>query len=202
MALLPEYTWDAKASRYRSEATGRFVARSEVVRQLDKVADASRGNMRDLTQRLIDKQIGVNEWRAAMAHEIKIVHTYSGAAARGGWAQMSPADWGRVGWNIRRQYEYLNNFAAEIASGKQALNGQALTRAQMYGRAGHATFEDMRQRDAELKGLTEERRVLHAQESCPDCISYAALGWQPIGSLPRIGQSQCRTNCRCEFEYR
>jgi len=126
----------------------------------------------------------------------------AGAGARGGWAQMSQSDWGKVGAQIKAQYAYLNNFAQEIASGKQALNGQVLARADMYGKATHSTYEAIRGQMAEVRGMTEERRVLTPGENCPDCIDYAAQGWQPIGSLPVIGDSVCMTNCRCEFEYR
>jgi hypothetical protein len=51
--------------------------------------------------------------------------------------------------------------------------------------------------------LMEERRRLGGGPNCPDCISYAAQGWQPFGSLPEPGQdSYCKSNCQCTVEVR
>ena len=48
-----------------------------------------------------------------------------------------------------------------------------------------------------------ERRVLgHPKtEHCADCPPLAALGWQPIGTLPDIGDSECEGRCLCHFVY-
>jgi hypothetical protein len=60
----------------------------------------------------------------------------------------------------------------------------------------------VRRRDHQGFGGQQERRFLHAAEHCPDCVDVAGRGWVPIGTLPRIGDSQCRTRCRCTFSYR
>jgi hypothetical protein len=48
-----------------------------------------------------------------------------------------------------------------------------------------------------------ERRILgHPKtEHCTDCPPLAALGWQPVGTLPDIGESECGPLCLCHFEY-
>ena len=48
-----------------------------------------------------------------------------------------------------------------------------------------------------------ERRVLGTPktEHCEDCPPLAAMGWQPIGTLPRIGDSACGGRCLCHFRY-
>ena len=39
--------------------------------------------------------------------------------------------------------------------------------------------------------------------TCRDCARWAALGWQPIGTLPLPGdRCQCLFNCRCALSYR
>ncbi len=48
----------------------------------------------------------------------------------------------------------------------------------------------------------EERRVLGDAMHCLDCPPLAALGWQPIGTLPMIGDTECGGHCHCHFEYR
>ena len=48
-----------------------------------------------------------------------------------------------------------------------------------------------------------ERRILgHPKtEHCTDCPPLAAMGWQPVGALPDIGESECGGLCLCHFEY-
>ncbi|HEY6021351.1 MAG TPA: hypothetical protein VIY48_16040, partial [Candidatus Paceibacterota bacterium] len=52
-------------------------------------------------------------------------------------------------------------------------------------------------------GYEEERRVLEpGADHCEGCEEQAAQGWQPIGTLDPIGDEECMTRCKCEFEYR
>jgi hypothetical protein len=201
--LTPDYVWDSKAGRYASAETGRYVSRATIKAELEKVVDRSSENIRALSQALKDGAISIPEWQTGMMREVKTLHVAQTAAANGGWAQMSQSDWGHTGSLVKKQYAYLENFAQQIQSGEQPLNGRFVVRAEMYGDAGRSSYEDARRRYQENDNLMEEeRRVLAPAENCPDCIEYAGLGWQPIGALPRIGDSQCRVNCQCVFEYR
>jgi len=201
-SLTSDYRWSESAGRYIG-ANGQFVAFSDVRDALESVIDASAVRMNILTQSLVDGQIPLAEWQSGMLEQIKLAHTASAASARGGWAQMGQSDWGAAGRMIRTQYDYLNNFANQIADGTQALDGRALVRADMYGDAARGTFEESRRRYERLmNGMELERRVLGESDHCPDCLDYAAEDWQPIGTLPAIGDSVCLTNCHCTFEYK
>lgn len=54
------------------------------------------------------------------------------------------------------------------------------------------------------QGFGEMRRAAKRDKrTCPDCKSWDAQGWQPIGSLPMPGRGcRCYDRCRCEIEYR
>jgi len=200
-SLTPAFRWNDKANRYVN-ASGRFVKRAEVVNALEAVTQGAKGEMTNLSKRLAGKQISLADWQVGMRGHIKAVHNAQAAIAKGGWAQMTPSDWGRVGSITKKQYAFLQNFALEIESGKQPLNGNFLRRAGMYADASRGTAADVSRIEAQKDGLTEERRIRFPGDSCPTCISQAELGWQPIGTLNRIGDSECRTNCRCEFDFR
>lgn len=188
--------------RYRDNATGRFVSARQVRADIDSYIDASKKQIDTLANQLRGGQISLAEWQTAMRQEIKSMHINTSMAAHGGRAQMTPADWGRAGQQIRTQYQFLDTYAADLASGKIKLDGRLNVRAGMYAESARGSYEQEARRVAANTGLTEERRIRHASDSCTDCVDYAARGWQPIGALPRIGDSQCRTNCRCTFEYR
>jgi len=110
---------------------------------------------------------------------------------------------------IKKQYAYIDNFAADIAQDPDKwLTGRLDNRMNLYNQTGYSALEDFKNRDMRLSGWTEERRVLGVADHCsgegskPGCIELAGAGWQDIGTLPKIGQSLCATNCRCHFEYR
>jgi len=201
--LTSKLGWNESAGRYVELSTGRFVPFSTVRDSLDVVAEASGARMNTLTQSLVNEEISLAEWQVGMMEQIKISHTAAAASARGGWAQMSQADWGATGRLIRAQYDFLRNFANEIASGKQALDGRALFRANLYAQAARGTFEEIRRRYERLmNGMEEERRVLGEADHCNGCLAQAELGFQPIGTLEPIGSQECVTNCHCTFIYR
>ena len=201
--LTSSFGWNEVAGRYIDLATGRFIPFLDVRDSLEEVMDASGLRMNALTDSLINEQISLAEWQLGMMEEIKTSHTAAAAAARGGWAQMSQADWGATGRLIRTQYDFLRNFANEIASGKQRLDGTARFRTDLYARAARGTFEETRRRYERLmNGMEEERRVLGEADHCKGCLAQAKLGWQPIGTLDPIGAEECVTNCHCTFIYR
>jgi hypothetical protein len=53
-------------------------------------------------------------------------------------------------------------------------------------------------------GYREMRRVpVTDSRTCPDCVGFGRMGWQPLGTLPMPGrQCQCYDRCRCHIEYR
>lgn len=199
---MPDWTYSREAQRYRNTATGRFVSMQTVrERGLEPVIRASESRMAELTQQRIDGLISTGAWRAGMAREIKMVHIEATMAANGGRAQMSQADWGRVGARVKSQYRFLDNYAGQVDSGAQPLDGRMLSRSRMYADAARATFEETRRGARMETGWQEERRILGPAEHCTGCLKYAGR-WAPIGSLPAIGSQQCRTRCHCHFVYR
>lgn len=204
--MLPQatgYGWNEVAHRYYDAETGRFVPQSEIRNALENLIDQSGLNMNALTQSLQDGKISLADWQTGMMREIKLTHTASAALANGGWGQMTQADWGATGQLIREQYNYLRNFAKEIANGTQPFDGRMFVRADMYADASNGTYWEIDKRSHLADGYDIGRRVLEpGADHCDDCVEYASEGWMPIDEIPEIGNSQCMTRCRCEIEYR
>ncbi len=211
----PPYRWNAKAYSYVDPRTGRFVSSRTVRDSVDAALKGATTETRSLSERLRAGKINLAEWQLGMAKLIRAVHGYSAALAKGGFAQMGPADWGRVGATVKRQYRFIDEqgkprglrvFAEEIASGKQKLDGKLLMRAQMYMEAARGeSFHATERREREIRGFTEERSVLHPADHCEgagSCTEQEAKGWQKIGTMIPIGRRLCRTKCRCTVEYR
>jgi hypothetical protein len=196
------YRWEPNAGasgRYRDER-GRFVASSTVRRELDRYLDGA-DPAKALAGALRGRQLSAADWEVAMRRHVKNTHLNAIALERGGWANMTPADYGRAGQIIREQYGYLRGFARDIASGKQRLDGTLGVRAKLYTQAGRETF--YRSKQANLQpGIDMVRSIKHARDSCRDC-EYLNGKWFKVGdpaySLP--GRRQCNKNCRCTEEY-
>ena len=186
---------------------------AKIHQDVERMMEAAAQDMGRASGQLASGRITVEEWRDAMRDASRRLHTSSTALAQGSWDGVSAREWGYAGAKLKSEYAYLEKFAQDIASGKQAVftidpetgeripSGRFMARASMYAESGHGTLEASRRRSAIDEGAKWERRVLDDAENCDDCIGYALEGWQPIGTLPEIGDSQCASNCRCSFEY-
>ena len=209
--IVASYIWTAittrtgEQHRYRDEATGRYISARQVRGDLDRFVDkAGRESARALTEQLRDGRIALSEWQTAMARAVKNVNYAAVASASGGVENMTAVERGRAGAIIRDQYKYLRNFAAEIESGKQPLDGRAMRRAEMYMQAGRDTYYQQKRAghaEAHPGARLMIRSHRHPGDSCQDCIELDGK-WFPMGDpgYKPIGQRQCRTSCRCDEE--
>ena len=196
------YRWEPTAGvsgRYRDER-GRFVASSTVRRELDRYLDNS-DPAKALAEALRGRQLSLADWEVAFRRHIKNTHLNAIALERGGWANVTPADYGRVGQIVREQYGYLRGFANDIASGKQRLDGTLGVRAKLYTQAGRESF--YRSKHANLTTAVDMvGSVRSARDSCSECISLDGKWFRvgdPAYKLP--GQRICMKSCRCYERY-
>jgi len=192
------FTWDG--TDYRR--AGRAVPRETVRQGVEQVIQASGARVRALSARLVAGQSTLADWQQAMVSELRALHVATATVAHGGQAQMSAADYGWTGQRLRQQYAYLRDFAAQLATGRQPLDGRVAQRATLYSEAARGTFEDLTARDQGRQGQQEERWRRRASESCTGCVARAAQGWQPVGTLPGWGSMPCKVRCKCVREFR
>lgn len=195
------YTWDTNARRYR-DALGRFVDERKIRAELDLTLGKVAERMNALSADLQGGRISLDVWHAEMRLAVKNTHVMSAALAKGGWGQLTQRDYGRIGAAVRKQYDYLNGFANEVALGRQTLNGRFLVRAKLYAQAARMMFERIREAEMIAAGMNEERNILGFADHCFDCVAMTALGWVLIGTLIPIGERQCGPNCKCRKAYR
>lgn len=148
------------------------------------------------------------EWEQGMRDMLRDEYRIALELAKGGAQNVTPSDWGYMGSLLKEQYDYLSNFAFDIAiHPDQWLNGRLLSRAKLYEQSAYGALEQFVQRTMEQAEFTEEMRVLGPAEHCqphkgrPGCEELAGH-WEPIGTLPKIGEAACYTNCQCHFVYR
>ncbi len=166
--------------------------------------------MRGLSEQLQRKEITTAEWQRQMNDLIKGSQLAAGLVANGGTRNSTQNDYAAVALSIAAMLLFMQTFAEDVNTGKQPLNGLVLSRTGLYANATRDAYEETRRYGmGKYAGMTEERRVLdpsanhcHTDEEMEGCVELSLLGWQPIGTLPRIYDTPCRTNCLCHFEYR
>ncbi len=119
----------------------------------------------------------------------------------------------------RKQYEYLQKFEQEVSQNPPReiadlssltvivqpppmTPGQFTARLEQYGNSVWGAGNSLnRDRIRQVPNARRERRYLGHADHCEDCPPLAAQGWQPIGTLPDIGDTECGGQCHCHFEY-
>jgi bacterioferritin-associated ferredoxin len=193
------YRWDKNSLRYIDQR-GRFVKSADVRKALSDVVNANKRQIRALARQLNNGTLSVQQWQASMETAVRDLHLGATAAGKGGFGQMTQRDYGLAGQRIQFHFAKLDGFARDVEAGRISA-GRVVARAELYARAGVGVYENAR-REAARGVMTEERRVLGAAEHCGVCVEEAAKGWQPIGTLKRLGDSPCLANCRCSYRFR
>lgn len=198
---LAGYVFDRGTGRFQ-DANGREVPRARIMRLIQERIDFHAGQMTTLTQALVDGRLTLAQWEQAFALQLKDLYLQQAALARGGWQNMTQADFGRVGRELRDQYRYLHGFAQEIAAGYP--RDRWLWRAGLYAAGGRSAYWNAMTATAMTAGMTRERRIARGDKAtCSPCVDLARRGWQPIGTLPAPGGPPCAglNACRCQKEY-
>lgn len=204
-----KYKWFANIRRYR-DRRGRFVAERTISGYVDSLTQALSTRIYNYTTALVEdfNEVGFIEWRNKTRSQLETLHNAVTVLALGGEAatiamarENSPV-WGYAEAAQAQQLGFFDAFVLGIIAGVVS-QGNMANRASMYGLAGFATYQNavrIREEVAE-NGYRFEKRVLQSQNPCEDCIAEWRRGWQPIGTLRRLGDSVCRSRCRCYFVY-
>lgn len=197
-----KFWWDSSVAQYR-DAHGHFVPRLLVRKSLDRIAAASGQRMRVMGQQVAKGDASLGDFHLAMRTEIKTALINNVAAAKGGYAQLSQSDYGRVGNEVKRQYKFLDNFVTELYAGVTKANTPGfLARVQLYFNTARTMYYKFDREVQEEAGMKEERNLLHPAEHCDECLAQTDMGWVPLGTLVPIGDRECVGNDRCTMEYR
>ncbi len=167
--------------------------------QLGRVMTGLEGEARAVSTDRLARPV---DWAVRMAGIATASALIAGAFAVGGWANLGLVR-GDIEAHLLSELGYLDAFADDLAAGRIPRDGRFSRRAMLYGAAGWGLYMTLRGREAARRGYGEARNVLDpGAEHCAECVGETDKDWQPIGGLIPIGGRQCRSNCRCHFEYR
>lgn len=180
---MPNWIYDRRTNRYRVTREGAanlglrpgtFIGQSERVRLRDEWTQAQKTIVDRLAIDYDNGRIPLSDWVLSMRQEVKINYIEQYLLGIGGRNNMTQADWGRLGYAIRTQYDYLQGFADDLMNAEPPLSlAQIQNRARMYIDGATAMYE---RANALGKGM-------------PDLPAY-----------PADGSQACKSNCKCNWD--
>jgi|SRR6185503_6680257 len=203
------YTYDPATGKYYWTGTSQAVSEQRLRTAVKRVSDEASLRMRKETQQLIAGIILLTVWYSSMRSLMNALYRTIFTVSIGGFAFEDDTARNVFYALVLAQFSWLDNFAAQVRSGAQALNGSAITRAGMYGMYGNGLDQNIKLYHAHEQGYTEAKRVLGPTEDhCHDagirqgCQELAHKGWMPLGDMVPIGDATCYSNCLCRIVYR
>lgn len=165
------WVWQADVHRYRAP-DGRFIGQRQMVGLRDDFINARKAVADDLASRLATKDITIQQWEVQFRREIKTTWVDEYVLGKGGRNAMTSQDWGMVGQQVRTQYQFAHDFAADIAAGNLSPE-QIAARSKQYFDSATQSFE---------RGKT------------------ASYGMPALPSYPADGTQICLSNCKCHWQ--
>lgn len=206
-------TYTASAAEYTVTTTAGAAsvptaAELRVLAETERLASIL--DVRAWVRQLKGGDLSVDEFGGRFLDEIKHSNINQYMLGRGGRAQMTSADWGRVGAMIKEQYQYFRGprpgGGTPLFDQLENLSAKQIARrATMYINASREAFEKGQYQSIIAAGFIEVFWSLGIAEHCPDCLDQNTVGWRPIADLPFFpgqGSTQCLTNCKCFLTYR
>jgi hypothetical protein len=194
--------FDPRAHRYRNTTTGRFVRYAEVIEVADNEVLRLEVRLMGHARLFNSGKIDIAEFQTRMALSLKESHLRMAMLGAGGKKRMDSKQYGHVGQQLRKQYEYLHQFGQTLEGGTLT-EEQVLRRAKSYAKSVNIAF-----RKAELVARGEvgfyAKRLLDPQaKHCAECISYQQLQWTIVASIVPPGvDCSCGGRCRCRLVFR
>jgi hypothetical protein len=202
--------WDSQKKQYMYSATGQYIS-SLAIRDwaIEPFLRNIKIAMRAISENLQKRTITQVEWQEQTMYLVKYSQIAAALVANGGALNNTPADHSHIVEFVLAMLLFLQIFANGIEDGTQLMNGLLLSRTDLYAEAIRDAYEEMRRYAMGAYGIAAlERRILqdganhcHTVGDLEGCPELADKGWKPIGTLPRLMNTPCRSHCKCYWDF-
>lgn len=194
----PGYVW-SDGKYYTLNPNGRRgkpISELSFIENLRQIHEAQAEVLGELVEGYYEGDLSLVTVEKATKAELKSLHLSMAALAVGGWENVSSSVATRTERDLRKEYQYLAAFMLLITTGELKRDA-AVGRARLYADGGYGTFWRESTILQRLLGRSQEL-LIPQPGACRQCLSLAALGWQPLGTYT----IPVHVNCRCGKEYK
>lgn len=199
------YLWSLIDAQYLyDDEDNTPVPRENVVWLARYLADSTDQILENLVVAFYNGDISFAECERAFQVALKHAYNAELALGAGGWDRVGFDDWGRNGWWLRREYNFLSGFLGDIETGAVRSLNEARARARLYSGRAYSRFWEKDRQYRLTRHKWEWWSTVGDDRVCGDCEALEASGRVPIGTLqtvPGAGDTVCLGNCRCEIGY-
>jgi len=210
-----KFTFLRWVGKFLNKTVNKVLGRADVAAKAERLVGlATAEHLTPLAVGLSEGSVSLTAWQEGMRQNIKRLYIDQYCLGRGGRAQMTQSDWGKLGQMLKDQYQYLDRYASDLSKMDVAEREAYIrNRSQLYANASNEAFERGKSAVAQSLGFDECNWNLTPVENCETCIRRSQLGPQPIGPRggfmdpedgevwPADGSSICLTNDRCYLSY-
>jgi hypothetical protein len=202
--MSPTFAFDSSSQRFRYTSgarNGEYVSQAKIKDIVDReYIRSQKAVLGAIGDRLISGELELADWEVEVSQALKTLHINSYTLGKGGIERLTPRDYGTIGAKVKREYAYLRNFTNDVATGEMSI-AQFQNRLSMYADTAFSTYQQARVISHRSDGFEWYRNIRNASESCSECISISAQGWQQVGTLVAIGARKCKGGDRCNWEF-
>jgi len=204
------YVFDPKERKYYAMPSGRVVSDRRLRSAVKRVSIEASKRAKKETQQLVAGAIILAVWYSRMRDLLSALYKTIWLVSIGGFVFDNDTQRNLFYVMMLLQFGYFDNFASQLETGEQAMDGRAVSRAGMYGMHGYSEWQNLRLLYAPELGYTEAKRILapvayerHCRkDERPGCVEEAAKGWMPIIQMVPLGGCQCYSQCLCDLVFR
>lgn len=204
---IDDLRWDDEIKAYRFNRHARLksnkkVSNRELFLIIRRENKATAKGASELADQLLADNISLGDWQRQMARIIKDQHLRLLRFGKGGAERTFANDYLNTANLLRTEhYSSLRKLAGELIQGnlterqfKNRVTQQVMWTKSSYETAKLAVMQ-------ENGVFVARRRLGSCAPHCPECISYAMRGWQPIRDIIPPGVAcRCGGNCCCDVQ--
>jgi hypothetical protein len=194
--------WDTLKRTWQS-ATGRI---ADIFSGRQHYLDQEQDVNLDLANRILSGDISIADAQAQIKENLLRNYTTQYLLGKGGLEQMSQRDWGIIGAQVKKQYDFINRLLIQdIADGKYEDAEKLAARLQRYMQTGNQAFSR-----AGLEATPANTRLKWVyspgKKHCTDCTAFngqvkTKQEWTGLGYHPQSSNLACLgIHCGCKFE--
>jgi hypothetical protein len=200
--MLNEFAFDKSTQNYRiiaGSGKGQFISRVAINSLINTYRQQEKDLLKNLTNEFTSGKLNIAEWEMGVT---SILKTSAINLYKLNNPDLTVKDLGIIGAKLRGQYRSLRKVSMAVIKGELTAGQLQVRISNLYNKTTTEIVELSKQNSHSASGFRWEKRMLSIAKHCNDCLVYADLGWQIIGSLPNPSEScACNAGCKCYKIY-